>query len=410
VSRGNTFNLLSFLLLLLGLFLFSPAAWGQELTARSYLLMEASSGQVLMSKDPDTPLPPASTTKILTALLAIKRGNLDEEVVVSEKASRMEGSRVYLEPGERRTIRELLYALLLQSGNDAAVAIAEHIAGTEEEFARLMEKEARSLGARSSSFRNPHGLHHPQHLVTARDLALITREALKWKEFREIVATRERVIPGLRGERRLRNKNRLLWEYPGAIGVKTGYTPEAGSCLVAAAEREGRLLIAVVLGSRPGASFREAAWLLDQGFENFREEIGVRAGEKVADLRVEGQFLPLLAGESFSYAVPRQSSPLSRRLSLERRIEPPLQAGEEVASLEFYHGEERVGSVKLLSGAAIEPPRNPFPWLVPALFLVTIFLVRRRRQRKVFALRPPGLHVFRAESRGDLPFRRNLPG
>jgi D-alanyl-D-alanine carboxypeptidase (penicillin-binding protein 5/6) len=397
-------------LLFLSLFLLSSAARGEELTARSYLLMEASSGQVLLSKDPDLPLPPASTTKILTALVAIKRGNLDEEVVVSEKASRMEGSRVYLEPGERRTMRELLYALMLQSGNDAAVAIAEHIAGTEEEFARLMEEEARSLGARSSTFRNPHGLHHPGHLVTARDLALTTREALKWKEFREIVATRERVIPGPRGERHLWNKNRLLWEYPGAIGVKTGYTPEAGSCLVAAAEREGRLLIAVVLGSRPGASFREAAWLLDQGFENFREERGVQVGEEVARLRVQGQSLPLLAGESFSYAVPRQSSPLSRRLSLERRIEPPLGAGEEVASLEFYHGEERVGSVKLISGAALDPPRRPLAWLAPAFFLFAVLLIRGRRRRKAFAFRPSGELLFRAPNRGDLPFRRNLPG
>ncbi len=398
-------GILFLLLLSFAVLLASSPARGEELTARSYLLMEAASGQVLRARNPDTPLPPASTTKILTALLALKRGNLDEEVTVSFRASRMEGSRIYLEAGERRTLRELLYALMLQSGNDAAVAIAEHLAGSEEAFARLMEEEARRMGARSSTFRNPHGLHHPEHLVTARDLALITREALRWREFREIVGAREKVIPGPRGERHLWNKNRLLWEYPGAVGVKTGYTLEAGSCLVAAAEREGRLLIAVVLGARPGESFREAAWLLDQGFHKFRLEKAVEAGEEVAEIRVKGQVLPLLAGEGFSYAVPREAFPLSRRLRWEGKVEPPLAPGEEVAFLDFYLGGEQVGSIRLLAGAALSPPHSYRAWLVPASLLFLFpFLVRRRRRRLAYARLSPRLPGR------DWPSIPNLPG
>ncbi|MDR7490082.1 MAG: D-alanyl-D-alanine carboxypeptidase family protein [Armatimonadota bacterium] len=237
-----------------------------RVAATSALLMDVRTGEVLWARAPDLPRPPASTTKILTALLAAERLRLQDPVTVSGRAeAQRNGSAIGMRQGEVWSVEALLHALLLHSANDAAVALAEAVSGSVEAFAAEMTRRARALGARRSTFVNPHGLHDPGHLTTARDLALIARGALRHPVIDAIVRqpTWRLVRPG-QPPVELINRNRLLWLYAGADGVKTGWTAQSGPSLVASATRGGRRLIAVVLNSNE--VFGDAARLLDYGF------------------------------------------------------------------------------------------------------------------------------------------------
>lgn len=255
--------------------------------ARSAILMEAETGRVLYAYNAHEALPMASTTKVMTALLALERGALDDVVTAGRNAFGVPGTSIYLAQGEQLTLEQMLYGLMLASGNDAAVAIAEHIGGSVEEFCRLMTARAEELGCENTVFSTPHGLPAQAHHTTAWDLALITREALKNPTFREIVSTQRATLPwaGHDYDRVLNNKNRLLSSYPGALGVKTGYTKAAGRCLVFAARREEMTLIGVVLNCPDW--FNEAAGLLDRGFANWQMVTLLGAGEPVRRVPVE---------------------------------------------------------------------------------------------------------------------------
>ncbi|MBQ5746053.1 MAG: D-alanyl-D-alanine carboxypeptidase, partial [Selenomonadales bacterium] len=211
--------------------------------AHSAVLMEEMTGEVIYDKHGDKRMPPASTTKILTALIAIESGRLAEPVTVSENAAKTNGSRMHLKKGQVLSLEELVTGLLLRSGNDAAVAIAEHLAGSTEAFAEQMNARAYALGAHDCHFVNPHGLPAPDHYVTAKSLARIARCAMQNKSFADIVAKRTAEIDweDTKGthHQSLRNTNKLLWQYPAADGIKTGTTGEAGACLVASAYKDG---------------------------------------------------------------------------------------------------------------------------------------------------------------------------
>ncbi len=211
------------------------------------VVIEASTGRVLYSDNMNVRTYPASTTKILTALVTLESIPLDTVITVPDCAAGVEGSSIYLRKGEKLTIGELLYGLMLRSGNDAAVALAVSVAGSIEKFADMMNDRAVRCGAVNSNFVNPHGLHDDNHYTTAYDLALITAEAYKNADFRRIVATKSVTINGAEGKRYLSNKNKLLTTFDGANGVKTGYTTKSGRCLVGGAERDGMQLISVVL-------------------------------------------------------------------------------------------------------------------------------------------------------------------
>lgn len=236
------------------------------LNAMAAVLIEESSGRVLYSKSATEKRSIASTTKIMTALTALENGDLEDVVTVSKKAASIGGSTIGLRAGEKYTLKEMLYMLLMISANDSAIAIAEHIGGTVENFAEMMNKRAVSLGAVNSKFVTPHGLDRENQYSTAYDVALITREALKNPIFADIVSTVSSSIPG----HNLYNTNELLGSYRGMDGVKTGYTGKAGRCLVTTAKREGMRLISVILGS-PTRNARADATrkLLDYGFDNF---------------------------------------------------------------------------------------------------------------------------------------------
>ncbi len=263
------------LLCMAALAFFPSLGLGEELaetvgsSARGAVLMESKTGKVLLRHNENEPLPMASTTKVMTALLALEYGKLDEVVTVSRKAFGVPGTSIYLSQGERITLRDLLYGLMLASGNDAATAIAEHVGGSVEAFCQKMTQRARELGCEKTVFVNPHGLPAAGHQTTAYELALIAREAMTYPLFREIVSTQRASIPweSRNYDRILNNKNRLLREYEGALGIKTGYTKAAGRCLVFGARREGLEVIGVVLNC--GDWFEEAKRLMDQGFADF---------------------------------------------------------------------------------------------------------------------------------------------
>lgn len=241
-----------------------------SIRAAAAVLMDFQSGKMLFSKNLYTVRPPASTTKIMTAVLAIEKGKLEDFIWVGPRAAGKRGSSMHLSRGERRTLEELLYGLLLPSGNDAAVAIAEHIAGSEWQFARMMTEKARQIGLKNTGFQNASGLPAYGHYTTAYDLAVLTRYALKNPVFARIVGTKTKTVPGPgKGRtRRLKNNNRLLWNYKYATGVKTGYTRNAGSCLVASATKNGATLIAVIL--RSTNRYPEAEKLFEYGFSQIQ--------------------------------------------------------------------------------------------------------------------------------------------
>jgi D-alanyl-D-alanine carboxypeptidase (penicillin-binding protein 5/6) len=252
---------------------FSP---DEDLTARAAVLMDAATGKIIYQKEADLRLPPASTTKIMTAILTLESGHsLAEKLTVSKEATRVPASKLYLRPGQSLTIEELLYGIMLASANDAAVVLAEGVGGSVEQFGELMTKKAHELGAINSHFTNPHGLTATDHYSTAKDLAILFRYAMKNQTFREIVQTkfssvtstalvRKKVVP-----RRIsvRNHNRLLWNYDGALGGKTGYTHAALKCFVGAVQRNGTTLIVAILGARD--QWGDTKRLLEYGFDNY---------------------------------------------------------------------------------------------------------------------------------------------
>jgi D-alanyl-D-alanine carboxypeptidase (penicillin-binding protein 5/6) len=228
-----------------------------QVTAAAALVTDLDSGQTIYALKPEDKLPPASTVKIMTALVTLQRADLDDVVQVSSRAAAMEGSRMGLTPGEKLTVGDLLYGLLLPSGNDAAVALAEHIAGDEQAFVALMNAAAADLGLQSTHFTSSHGLGGPGETVSAADLVALTSTALADPVFSEIVATRSASVAG----HQLENTNQLLGTFVGADGVKTGTTDEAGECLVASATRDGHRLLVVLLGSQD--RYGEASALLN---------------------------------------------------------------------------------------------------------------------------------------------------
>lgn len=236
------------------------------LVAQGAIVLDALTGETLYAKNADQPFYPASTTKILTALLVIEAGDLDREVVADLEETKVGESSLQLRPGDHYSRRELLYGLMLKSANDVAHLLARDNAGSIEAFAEKMNQRARALGATNSHFMNPHGLHDPQHFTTPHDLALITRAAMQQPLFRQIVGTDTHPWESARGPEILINHNRLLREFPGCTGVKTGYTSPAGNVLVSAALWSTREVICVVMHTdRPG-QWNDSRLLLSYGF------------------------------------------------------------------------------------------------------------------------------------------------
>ena len=249
-------------------FVKSPVA-GPGVSAQAAAVMDARSGALLYGKNETMKLPMASTTKIMTALIVLDKLPLDQLVSVDARAVGVEGSSIYLYEGENMTVENLLYGLMLESGNDAAAALAIATAGSEDAFAELMNQKAQELGLVATHFTNPHGLTAQEHYTTAAELAAITSKALENETFRMLVSTKKLLVPTFDGkaERLFVNHNKMLRLYDGAIGVKTGYTKAAGRCLVTAAERDGETYIAVTLND--GNDWNDHAAMLNYAFDHY---------------------------------------------------------------------------------------------------------------------------------------------
>jgi D-alanyl-D-alanine carboxypeptidase (penicillin-binding protein 5/6) len=325
-----------------------------RVTSTAAILIDARTGQVLYSRNPHLVWPPASTTKIMTALVALEAAPLNASVVISPMVAHFrEGSVVGLPQGARIPLHDLLYGLLLPSGNDVALAVAEGVAGNVSTFVARMNEEARRLGATQTHFTSPHGLYNPDHYTTAYDLAVISRAAMMNPTFREIVRTRRWVLRPPGGQVRLLwNHNRLLALYPGADGIKTGYVHQSGQTLVASATRGGWRLIAVLLHS--GDLWGDAERLLSYGFAHFHPVELARAGEGLAAFGVPGadrMVLGVVRGDVYG-VVPAGEQPV-RRVHVRSGLTLPIREGEQVGSVDFYAAGRLVESAPLVADRSL---------------------------------------------------------
>lgn len=342
------------------------------LGAASAILIDNETGTVLYARNEHARRAPASTTKILTAIVAIEHGRLDRTVTVSRRAANVIGSDINLYTGQQVLLEDLLAGLLIRSGNDAAIAIAEAVAGSVEEFVTLLNRRAAELGATNSHFVNPHGLDKPDHYSTAHDLAVLARTAMKYPLFARLVATRNyspASIPGVSWN----NTNRLLWSFDGMEGIKTGTTGKAGNCLVAAASRDDRQLISVVMDS--ANRWGDTSRLLEWGFTNFILLKPVVRGEQVATVPVTGTrgrdgetkaSVPVVASRDLKLTVPvKQATRYQVRLDLQP-LRAPVRRGSPAGTLHLLRDGEPVASVTLEAGADVPGP-TLWEWILQRL-------------------------------------------
>jgi len=337
-------------LLCLSLFLLTqaPAAWaeGPSVSARACVLM-APDGRILYEKNANERLPVASTTKIMTALVVLEEAGLSDTVTIPEECCRLEGSSMYLKAGETYTVEQLLYGLMLVSGNDAALALALHVADSEEAFVRRMNEKCRELGMENSHFLNPHGLPEKGHESTAHDMALLMNAAMKNEAFARLTAAKSYCL----GEQTLLNHNKLLYLCSGCTGGKTGFTREAGRCLVSACCREGLDLFCVTL-SAPD-DWNDHSRLYDWAYGQYR----------LADLNAQLEVdLPLVSGKAGNVALRaepasvlvRKDEELQVKLFLPRFLFAPVEAGEVLGSYRVYTENCCVAEGALLAAEAVD--------------------------------------------------------
>ncbi len=358
-------SVISIFLILLFLFpIFIPVSAEMSISAQSACLIEAESGKAIYSKNADKRMHMASTTKVMTAIVAIESGiSLDTIFKTPVEAVGVEGSSVYLAENEKITFEALLYSLLLASANDAAVAIAIQVAGSVEAFVNLMNAKAQELGLSNTHFTNPHGLYDKEHYTTAHDIARLMAYAMKNEKFATITASQRKVFAREgEGVRVLINHNKLLKTYDGVIGGKTGFTKKSGRCLVSVAERDGLRLIAVTLNAPD--DWRDHATLYDFGFDNY----------EIRKIPPTNLSLPVISGKKDTINL--TSSELSifisknaniiTKVEIPRWIFAPVHEGEKIGNVVYYLNGKKVASSHIIATEAIEqmqPKFNFFDWL-----------------------------------------------
>ena len=392
------------------------------LVGEGAILIDADTGQVLYEKNPHMKLHPASTTKIMTGILAIELGNMNDTAIVDEEVVRLtDGSHIALEPGEEMNFEDLVNALLIESANDSALAIAKHISGSIEDFVKLMNDKAKELGALNTNFVNPNGLTHEKHLTTAYDLSLMAKYAMENEDFRKIVCNYTYTIPVTNKKmemRYLKSSNRLLYstqkinvdgktvpiKYEGINGVKTGYTVVAQNCLVASAQRGNQNLIAVVLKSNGREVYSDIHKLLNYGFDNFDKAAIITKGQFVDNIEIKDGINPIVAGiikEDLFTTIPKGSmDKIDKKIVMENELQAPIEKGQSLGVVEYYLDGQLIGQVDIVSTLDIEKiptigiiDQIMSKWylLLIGLFLVFRFIVvvfkhkqRRRRRQSLY--------------------------
>jgi len=327
-----------------------------KISSVSGIVIDGLTGRVLYEKRSYTERPMASTTKIMTAILALERGKLKDVVTVSERAARVTGSNIHLKKNERISLNDLLYGLMLSSGNDAAVAIAEHIGGSVENFALMMTKKANEIGAKNTAFRTPHGLDKDGHYSTSYDLAIMASYALKNKKFADIVSTREAIISG---GRKLTNTNEMLRGFPGANGIKTGYTGKAGRCLVSSATRNSWQIISVVLGSASRQMrASDSTKILNYAFKNYElvnldNLINTEYKVKIDKGKVDYIVLKKIGEELYPLSKDEIST-LKVNYNLPKKIEAPCKKGTVIGYITYSSNGKNIKSLNICITQDIE--------------------------------------------------------
>ena len=324
-------------------------------SAKGAYIMDLRSGRTLFASNENEPMPMASTTKVMTALLALENGDLDAPVTTGVNAYGRPGTSIYLGLDETLRLEEMLYGLLVASGNDAAVAIAEFIGGTVGQFCRMMTERAAALGAVNTRFANPNGLPARDHYTTAKDLTLIAAEAMKHPVFREIVSTQRASIPweGREYMRVLKNKNTLLSDYEGATGIKTGFTKAAGRCLVFGAKRGDMEIAGTVLNCSDW--FSEAARLMDVCFARYTWTEMLSSGERVGNIRIEGgqeEQAPVVIEGKLAGPVLEDEMPMMQ-IEYDSVIQAPQPKGKQVGTATMRIGEMILDQKPLILGEAV---------------------------------------------------------
>ena len=324
------------------------------LSAQKAVLMDAATGRILYEKNADDRSLIASTTKIMTALVVAEQCNVLDRVRIPKEAVGIEGSSMYLQEGEILTVQELLYGLMLHSGNDAAVALAIYCGGTVEGFAELMNDKARELGMHDSHFANPHGLDAPNHYSTAKDLAILAAYAMQNPIFVMTVSTKSVTV----GSRYLRNHNKLLWRLEGANGIKTGYTKAAGRILVSGVKRQGRQLLCVTIDAPD--DWNDHVHLLEQGFTHYKMTELIYAGQVLGNVEVLGgveKQVAVEAAESFLYPM-ADGEKVTLELSEAGFVYAPVAEGEDAGTAHILIDGNPVGKIGIVYQMTIEQPQE----------------------------------------------------
>lgn len=397
------------------------------ITSESGVLIDFESGDVLFEKNAHKLMYPASTTKIMTAVLTLENANLNDKVIIDKETPFTDGSRMYVKEDEVFTVEQLLHALMIESANDSAVALAKHISGSVEEFANLMNKRAKELGAINTNFTNPHGLPDKEHVTTAYDLAMIGKYAMTIPKFTEVVKTIRYQIPETEKTdeiRYFRNRNRLLWgtgpsnkmdyngkrvdiKYDIVDGIKTGYTTEAQQCLVSTASKDNRRVISVVLKAIRTNVYSDSRTLIDYGFDNFTEMSLINQGIALKTVEVENgveDTLDLITQGSVSKIVQNEynKSDIEQTIEVNPEIKAPINKGEVLGKVTYSLNGEIIGETNLLAREFIDEKQiykavkkitspanmNAYKIVLGLILLyiiwrtvVTIRRVRRKRRR-----------------------------
>ena len=399
-----------------------------SLEAESAILIDLTTGKVLYEKNADDPHYPASTTKMMTVILALENLNLDNILYIDDEVHATTGSVLGLKREEEISAKDVLYATMVRSANDGAVALAKAVSGSVDNFSQVMNRKAKQLGCTGTNFVNPHGLHNDEHVSTARDLAIIGRYCMDQSEysdtFRKIVQLTDYTVPATNKNEAYtvvntnyllndeQDKNRIYvgnelryCKYEGCIGVKTGYTSQAGGCLVAAAERDGTELLSVVLKSSTYGRFADSIKLLDWAFANFRTLQCTYAGSILEDtVQVKrGAFnkVGLKVQDDIFYTIPSEASDsiIHTKLTVSESVKAPVEAGQPLGKLEVFEGELKVGETDVVASESIEKggvlsifgvedatAHRIFLWteIVIGLFVasVTAWVIYKRREMK----------------------------
>ncbi|MBM7613851.1 D-alanyl-D-alanine carboxypeptidase family protein [Alkaliphilus hydrothermalis] len=389
-----------------------------QMTAPNAVLMDFQSGEVLYDHNAHEITFPASTTKVMTAILVIENTKLDDVVTV-DKEYFVDGASMYLKEGESFTVEELLQALMIRSANDVTELFATHISGSVEEFAKLMNERAKQLGAKNTHFTNPHGLPNDNHVTTAYDLAIIGRHAMTFPKLREIARTTNVVFeetPQTPEKRYYRNSNRLLWgtgggnqilyrgqyvniKYDVVEGIKTGYTVAAQQCLITSAMQNEHRIIAVVLGAKGSNIYLDTRTLIDYGFENFKSQPLLEEGVVEAEIPLNNgikESLSLVTASGYApiFPIDKDTSTIKKEIVLNKDVDAPVYKGTAYGKIVYTIGNETLKEIDLVATETIEakPPliqRNkPFRYLVYFLVAFTlwkllVFYLRLKKQKRV---------------------------